>query len=146
MRRDPGRGRTAPWAKALGAVCVLALVGVISVYIGQKRTAHHNKQAAIKASTGPAHAFGRAIRQSGNTPFPSSAQVHFTLWQVSRTANLDSYMVHDTEAEVVAAFTSPYDDGNPIAGGRGQVTRRYSYAVTRMRALGDSVTTRSLKA
>ncbi|AQW49276.1 hypothetical protein SHXM_02739 [Streptomyces hygroscopicus] len=97
-----------------------------------ERTAHHNKQAAINASTDLAHAFGRAIRQSGNTPFPSSAQVHFTLWQVSRTANLD--------------FTSSYDDGNPIAGGRGQVTRRYSYAVTRMRALGASVTTRSLKA
>ncbi|GAA1706374.1 hypothetical protein [Streptomyces yatensis] len=139
-------GRTAPWAKALGAVCALVFVAVVSVYIGQKRTAHHNKQAAIKASTNLAHAFGRAIRQSGNTPFPSSAQVHFTLWQASRTANLDSYTVHDAVAEVVAAFTSSYDDGNPIAGGRGQVTRCYSYAVTRMRALGASVTTRSLKA
>ncbi|MGW3427061.1 hypothetical protein ACWDHW_03740 [Streptomyces melanosporofaciens] len=138
-------GGTAPWAKALGAVCVLALVGIVSVYIGQERTAHHNKQTAIKESTDLAHAFGRAIRQSGNTPFPSSAHVHFTLWQVSRTANLDSYTVHDAVAEVVAAFTSSYDDGNPIAGGRGQVTRCYSYAVTRMRALGASVTTRSLK-
>ncbi|MGP3938234.1 hypothetical protein [Streptomyces sp. 6N106] len=139
-------GRTAPWVKALGAVCVLALVGIVSVYIGQERTAHHNKQAAIKASSDLAHAFGRAIRQSGNTPFPSSAHVHFTLWQVSRTANLDSYTVHDTVAEVVAAFTSPDDDGNPIAGGRGQVTRCYSYTITPMRVLSASVTTRLLKA
>lgn len=139
-------GRTAPWAKALGAVCALALVGIVSVYIGQERTAHHNKQTAIKVSTDLAHAFGRALRQSGSTPFPSSARVHFTLWKLSRTANLDSYTVHDTVAEVVAAFTSPYDDGNPIAGGRGQVTRCYSYTLTRMRALGASVRTRSLKA
>ncbi len=139
-------GRTAPWAKALGAVCALALVGIVSLYIGQERMANHNKRAAMKASTDLAHAFGRALRQSGNTPFPTSAQVHFTLWQVSRTANVDSYRVHHTVVEVVAAFSSPYDDGNPIAGGRGQVTRCYFYAVTRMRALGASVTTRSLKA
>src|SRR4051812_37842936 len=139
-------GRTAPWAKALGAVCALALIGIVSLYFAQERMANHNKQAAMKASTDLAHAFGRAIRQSGSAPFPSSARVHFMLWQVSPTANLESYAVHDTRAEVVAVFTSPYDDSNPIAGGRGQVTRCYSYTVTRMRALGVSVTTRSLKA
>ncbi|MFH8810348.1 hypothetical protein ACH4GZ_24470 [Streptomyces hygroscopicus] len=146
MKRDPRTGRTAPWAKALGAVCTLALIGIVSLYVGQERKANHNKQVAVQASNDLAHAFGRALRQSGSTPFPSSARVHFMLWQIARTANLGSYTVHDTVAEVMATFTSSYNDGNPIAGGRGQVTRCYSYTVTRMRALSASTTTRPLKA